>query len=109
MQSDGLGLLVGRIEKELGFFLSLRWRISRCIENIVNLLGQRGDVNRETISVWRKVIFNHVLWGAEPSPSLQTYNYVIMGGKKGHRIYAVKKLPSITINFTYSHMKMQRK
>lgn len=63
VQSDRLGLLIGGVDKELGFLplLPLRcaWcRISRCIQNVKNLLGQGCDVNRQALSIWTNIRFN---------------------------------------------------
>ena len=68
VQRDRLGLLVGGVDKELGFLspLPLRCagcRISWCIQDFINLLGQGCDVNRQTLPVWRDIIFNHVKVG----------------------------------------------
>lgn len=54
MQRYRFGLLVGGVQKELGFcfLLPLRYRqnrISRCIQDVKNLLCQGCDVNREAL------------------------------------------------------------
>ena len=60
VQSDRLGLLVGGVDEELGFLylLPLRcpgWRVSRCPQDVVDLLGQGCDVNRQRHPVLRKI------------------------------------------------------
>lgn len=58
VQSDRLGLLVGRIEKKLCFLFPFLHRCAeyRFTQNVVDLLSQRCNVIRQTVPAWKNII-----------------------------------------------------
>lgn len=57
VKSDTLGLLLGGVDKELGFLsiLSLRCAWHRRSQNVIYLLGQSRDFNRQALPIWRQI------------------------------------------------------